>query len=176
MTSSASDRLAWAVEVLDVQPDDRLLEVGCGHGVAVSLVCDRLERGRIVAIDRSQKMIEMATRRNGEHISSGKAQVRHVALEDAEFGGDRFDKVFAVHFRAFWEQPAETLGIVMPVLTTGGALYLINQPLGRPTDQAAKRFADRVTRTLRDHDLDVTRALSSDPRVPRGVCLIARRS
>jgi hypothetical protein len=72
-----------------------------------------------------------------EHISSGKAQVRHVALQEAEFGDERFDKVFAVHVRAFWEQPAETLGIVKRVLTPGGALYLINQPLGRPADQAA---------------------------------------
>jgi Methyltransferase domain len=64
VAEKASDRIAWAVEILDVGPDDRILEVGCGHGVAVSLVCEHLDRGRITAVDRSPKMIEMARTRN----------------------------------------------------------------------------------------------------------------
>src|SRR5215218_2696399 len=60
MAGKASERFVWAVDTLEVRPADRLLEVGCGHGVAVSLVCERLTTGTITAIDRSPKMIEMA--------------------------------------------------------------------------------------------------------------------
>ena len=71
--SKPSERFVWAVETLAPDPADLVLEVGCGHGVAVWLVCNRLIDGQITAIDRSEKMIEMARRRNHEHIAEGRA-------------------------------------------------------------------------------------------------------
>ena len=83
MASKPSERFVWAVDTLALDPADRVLEVGCGHGVAVSLVCERLTSGRITAIDRSKKMIEMAARRNREHVAGGKAVLKTAALEKA---------------------------------------------------------------------------------------------
>ena len=67
-TRAVPEHVRWVVETLGVGPDDHLLEIGCGPGVAVALICERLVSGRIVAIDRSATAISRATRRNAEHI------------------------------------------------------------------------------------------------------------
>jgi SAM-dependent methyltransferase len=95
--ASAAERLVWAVETLGVQPDDRVLEIGCGHGVAVSLVCERLDGGSVLAVDRSAKMIDAATRRNAGHVAAGKAAFQVAELHEADLGDAVFDLVFAIH-------------------------------------------------------------------------------
>jgi ubiquinone/menaquinone biosynthesis C-methylase UbiE len=59
-----TDRLQAIVEAMKVRPGDRILEIGCGHGVAASYICERLGSGHLVAIDRSAKMIAAAAARN----------------------------------------------------------------------------------------------------------------
>src|SRR5919198_3852667 len=54
VVAGVPERLAWAVEVLHVRPDDEILGIGGGPGVAAGLVCERLTGGgRLVGIDRS---------------------------------------------------------------------------------------------------------------------------
>src|SRR4051794_4560550 len=128
MAGKASERFVWAIDTLEVRPADRLLEVGCGHGVAVSLVCERLTTGTITAIDRSSKMIVMATRRNREHVDAGRAVLEAVALEDADLGDRRFQKVFAFNVAPFWQQPEAALGAVSEHLGQGwGGLPLLGR-------------------------------------------------
>ena len=37
MAKETPERLIWAVDLLAVEPADRLLEIGCGPGVAVAV-------------------------------------------------------------------------------------------------------------------------------------------
>jgi len=90
-----SDRFIWAAEVLDVHDGDRLLEIGCGHGVLISEVCQRLERGTVVAIDRSAKMIAAAEKRNQEYVDAGMVRLSTATLAGAELAGEVFDKIYS---------------------------------------------------------------------------------
>jgi ubiquinone/menaquinone biosynthesis C-methylase UbiE len=100
-----SDRLLSVVEQLDIRPDDRVLEIGCGHGVAATLVGRRLEGGHLTAIDRSPKMIENAARRNAAYVEAGKVEFLVADLEDLDLGERRFDKIFAVRVGLFHREP-----------------------------------------------------------------------
>src|SRR3954451_23136659 len=173
MASRPSERFVWAVDTLALDPAGRVLEVGCGHGVAVSLVCERLTSGQITAIDRSPKMIEMATRRNREHIAAGRAVLKTAALEQANLGNERFDTVFAFNVAPFWLEPKNALGIVRRHLVPDGAFYLFwdarhTQP-GRARD-----LADRLTERVRLADFSVDQVLVKDLRPVPAVCVIGR--
>jgi ubiquinone/menaquinone biosynthesis C-methylase UbiE len=117
-----SERLRSVVDRLDVRPDDRVLEIGCGHGVAATLVCQRLDTGRLTAVDRSEKMIEAATRRNAMYVEAGKAEFIVAALEDLDLAGRRFDKIFAVRVGLFHREPDRARGLAERWLAPGGTL------------------------------------------------------
>jgi SAM-dependent methyltransferase len=148
--TSVPEHVRWAVELLDPGPGDRLLEIGCGPGVSVALICQRLTGGRIVAIDRSATAIARANKRNASHVAAGKAVLRRVALEDLHpadvlAGGERFDKVLAVNVNLFWvRSPAAELALVRRLLRPDGALYLCYGYGGRP-------LAGRVAGVLSGH-------------------------
>jgi SAM-dependent methyltransferase len=152
----ASERLAWAVGVLDVAPADRVLEVGCGHGVAVSLVCERLDGGRITAVDRSPRMIEMARKRNAAWAD----RVRFVvaSIEEADLDDEVYDKVFAVHVAAL-QRPGPALDVVRARLVVGGSLSLFGQAPGWRSRRDAARFGADVGEVLAGAGLAVEEAL-----------------
>jgi ubiquinone/menaquinone biosynthesis C-methylase UbiE len=119
-----SERLRSVVERLDLRPDDRVLEIGCGHGVAATLVCERLEGGRLTAVDRSAKMIEAATRRNATYVEAGKAEFLVADLEDLGLLEDRrFDKIFAARVGLFHREPERARSFVEPWLAPGGEVF-----------------------------------------------------
>src|SRR3954464_3145968 len=173
MAGTASERFVWAVDTLQVRPADRLLEVGCGHGVAVSLVCERLTTGTITAIDRPPKMIELATRRNREHIDAGKAVLEAVALEDADLGDRCFDKVFAFNVEPFSLHPAAALGAIREHLTRDGALYLF-WDARHSAPERARDLGSELADRLREGAFSVDRVLVEDLRPVPAVCVIGR--
>ena len=125
-----SERLRAVVDDLDVRPADRVLEIGCGHGVAATFVCERLDGGRLTAVDRSPKMIEAAERRNAEHVAAGRAEFLVAELEHLDLGERRFDRIFAVRVGLFHRDPERARVLVEPWLAPGGTVTAVFDPPG----------------------------------------------
>ena len=60
---SNRQRNDWTVELLEIAPGDRVLEFGCGPGLALAAAAARATSGRLVGIDHSSVMIEQARAR-----------------------------------------------------------------------------------------------------------------
>ena len=117
-----SDRLQRLVERLALRPGERVLEIGCGHGVAATLVCERLDGGAYTAVDRSPAMIEAARRRNAAHVAAGRAEFLVMALEALDLGDRRFDVIFAARVGLFEREPERARALAGRWLAPGGRL------------------------------------------------------
>jgi ubiquinone/menaquinone biosynthesis C-methylase UbiE len=124
-----NERLRYVVEQMDIGPDDRVLEIGCGHGVAATLVCERLEGDHLIAVDRSVRMIQAATRRNAAYVEAGRAEFLVAALEGLDLGDRRFDRIFAVRVGLFHRDPERARSIAEEWLAPDGTLSVFfDQP------------------------------------------------
>ena len=146
MPETTPERIRWAVETLALRPDDRVLEIGGGWGVAATLICERLKTGQMLLIDRSVTAIERTRRRNEKHVSSGRLELDTVDLRDFEPGGRSFDKVFAINVNVFWTtRAAEELSRARKAIAPDGRLYLFYEV---PSPGRAREVAARVAETV----------------------------
>lgn len=119
MARTASDD-RWVVDLLDVQPADRVLDVGCGPGVTLQLLAERERTGLVAGIDPSDVMLKQASRRNRRAIEQGRLVLCRATAAHAPFPADTFNKACAVHSVYFWPALDEGLLELQRVLSPGG--------------------------------------------------------
>jgi len=135
------ERIGWAVAVVAPQPSDQLLEIGCGHGVAVTRVCERLVDGEIAAIDRSAAMIAAAARRNDRYVAAGRATLQVADLGSLDLGGRRFDKAFAMRVGVFARgDPTREFAALVRLLKPEGRLFLFHDEPSTDADEVVARL------------------------------------
>jgi SAM-dependent methyltransferase len=132
-----------AVARLELTPTDRVLEIGCGHGVASTLACEAVTDGTFVGIDRSASMVASAQKRNQAHVDAGRARFVRADLAELaplDLGGGSFDKAFAVNVPAFVDQPGVAFDSIARALAPQGRWVVVYEP---PAADRAQAVADR---------------------------------
>lgn len=125
-------RIRWAVDVMDVQPNDSVLEIGCGPGAGAELICQKLTTGKLFAIDRSESGVDRTKRRCKEYVDAGRLTVRQIDLATLRVPVKRLNKVFAFNVNLFWVRDCkDEMALLHERVVPGGAVYLFyeaNQP------------------------------------------------
>ena len=114
----------FAVETLDVQPEDQVLEIGFGHGHAIQMIAERAHRGVVAGVDISGVMVRQAAKRNRALILAGRVELNQASVANLPHEYARFDKVLAVNNYQFWPNAEHNLTEIQRVLGEGGLLVL----------------------------------------------------
>jgi SAM-dependent methyltransferase len=105
LRSSNRQRHVWAVGLLGVEPTDRVLDIGCGPGIAIRELSRRATHGLVCGVDHSAVMVRQATRRNAEAVRAVRVVLRLGAAEHLPAFAEPFDKVLAVNNMGMWHAP-----------------------------------------------------------------------
>jgi trans-aconitate 2-methyltransferase len=82
----------WGLEVLDrleLAGDEYLMDAGCGSGRVTEKLLERLPRGRVLAVDASESMIQKAREKLGDRVELLVADLAELELSE------RVDVVFS---------------------------------------------------------------------------------
>jgi SAM-dependent methyltransferase len=138
-------RNVWAVGLLDVQPDDRVLEIGFGPGIAIGELARRATRGHVVGVDHSELMVRQASRRNAAAVRAGRVELRLGNAEQLPAFDEQFDKILAVNSLMFWDDPVARLKELRELLRPGGRIAIAFQPRAPgSTDETARRAGEEI--------------------------------
>lgn len=171
--SSNRRRNMWVVDLLDVQPTDRVLEVGFGPGLAIAALARRVTDGCVYGIDHSELMVRQATRRNAAAVRAGRVRLVAASVARLPEFAEPLDVIFAVNNAGFWPEPAERLRELRGLLRPGGRIALASQPRIPGADRATTARAAQELQDL------LTGAGFAEPRVhtldldPPVACVLA---
>ena len=147
--SSNLERNAWAIALLDLQPADRILEIGFGPGVTIQKMSERVPDGVIWGIDHSDVMFRQASKRNQAAIAAGRVRLVLASVSQLPAFGGPFDKILDVNGYQFWDNRIEVLSRLREQLRPGGIIALVQQPRNRGATEAdATKAGEKFARDL----------------------------
>jgi ubiquinone/menaquinone biosynthesis C-methylase UbiE len=140
MAAKNRRRSEWTLSLLEIQPTDRVLEIGFGSGADVRRASARASRGFVAGIDHSQAMVDQATRRNAASIAAGRVELRLGSALRLPYTDGSFDKVFSINVAQFWADRNGGMAQVHRALRHGGLAAIAVQPRSKgATEETSER-------------------------------------
>jgi ubiquinone/menaquinone biosynthesis C-methylase UbiE len=122
MENHHSDITDQTLALMDLQPTDRVLDLGCGTGWASRRIARVVNQGEVVGLDVADEML-----RRAESSSTGLSNVRYVwgSAEKIPATDNSFTKVLSVESFYYYTDQGAALDELHRVLAPGGRLFIL---------------------------------------------------
>ena len=130
-----------AAKALDLQTDDKILEIGFGSGLFIKKYASHVSK--IAGLDYSEDMVNLASSINKNLIDSGKAEFKQGDASAIPWGDNEFSTVVGIETFFFWPKPEASLKEIFRVLAPEGRLVLemaYNKDDGRDHTKDLKKY------------------------------------
>ncbi len=169
-------RNIWTIDLLKIAPDDKVLEIGCGPGIALREIASRLDTGTVTGIDHSDIMFDQARTRNLAGLRDGKVLIKHGALEDLAESEGSYTKALAINVLQFQPSISAACAKISAVMAPDGVLAVTYQPrLRHATHDDAAAFGDHLAVALSHAGFVDIRMEELTMKPAPAICVIGRK-
>ena len=122
MEDHHSDITEQTIALMDLQPADRVLDLGCGTGWASRRLAKLVPEGEVVGLDVADEMV-----RRAEQASAGIKNVRYVwgSAESIPRPDNVFTKVLSVESFYYYADQGKALDEIRRVMAPGSRLFIL---------------------------------------------------
>lgn len=120
MTTMTIEHARWTLDLMDLQPDDDIIETGFGNGANIKLLLQKAARGSVTGVEISDTAIEMASKKNAKAIAEGRVKLHKAAGNVLPFEPDVYDKACTVATAYVIEDPGAIFKEMYRVLKPNG--------------------------------------------------------
>jgi ubiquinone/menaquinone biosynthesis C-methylase UbiE len=147
--SSNRERNRWTIDLLNIRPSDRVLEIGFGPGLAIEWLSERIVSGHVVGIDHSGVMVRQAIERNATAVKQGKVELIAGSVSALPRFEEPFDRIFSVNAVQFWSNPVDVFSNLRSLLKPDGIVATSYQPRhSGAKDQHTRAMGERIAGQL----------------------------
>ena len=169
-------RSLWVISLLDIQRDDRVLEIGFGPGVDLRRVSEIAADGFVAGVDHSKEMVRQASKRNAAAIRAGRVELKQASASAIPYPNGCFDKILAINSIQFWPDSVQGLKEAHRLLKPGGLIAIALQPRSKDaTEETALETGKALVTRLRATGFSKVRQEIQPMRPVSTVCALGVR-
>lgn len=123
----------FAFECIDVNGDERILDIGCGGGINIEKFL-KLTSNNVDGLDYSEVSVASSIERNKDAIDNGRCTVLQADVQDMPIDDESYDLATAFETIYFWPEIQETFKEVSRVIKPDGRFMIAQGTDGNHPD------------------------------------------
>ena len=132
----------WGLQYLYIEPEDDVLDIGCGGGATVQCLLEKVPRGTVKGVDYSDVSVAKSVSVNQAAICEGRCKIVQGNVKELPFPDESFNEATAFETIYLWPELQSSFEQVCRVLKSGGSFMICNESNGE--DAEGKKWASKI--------------------------------
>jgi SAM-dependent methyltransferase len=124
MIKGNRDKYETLIKEMNIQSDEKLLEIGYGPGLGIHMITRLCDSCTVHGIDFSKLMYKKASNYNHSTINKGKVHLQYGDYLNISIGQNQYDKIFCLNVIYFWDELNKPFEKTLSLLKTNGVFYI----------------------------------------------------